>query len=435
MQFLHSMILVIDDDISIRESLRFMLGRAGHEVMVAETPAKALEAIRQAAPDLALMDMNFGNSTSGQEGLELLRKAKTLLPDLPVILITAWGTIPLAVEGMRLGAADFVTKPWNNQDLLRHIDTALQLKAKPTADSPLSSPFKKIIGKHPALMNVLATAQKVAPTEAPVLILGENGTGKELLAEAIHNASQRAGKPFVKVNLGGISQTLFESEMFGHKKGAFTGAIADRIGRFELADKGTIFLDEIGDLDPASQVKLLRVLQEHTFEPLGDSRSRRVDIRVICATNANLSQMVHDRKFREDLFYRINLITLKIPALRERATDIPMLVRAFAGEDFSRFSADAMERLKGLPYPGNIRQLKNLIERLTITNPEGEITARDIDCGEDAVEALPVDLEGRERMQIVHALDQCRGNIAQAASMLGLSRQALYRRIEKYGLR
>lgn len=430
------MILVIDDDISIRESLRFVLGRAGHEVMLAEHPKEALDTLRQAMPDIVLMDMNFGNTTSGQEGLELLRKVKVLYPSLPVILITAWGTIPLAVEGMRLGAADFVTKPWNNLDLLRRIDTTLKLQEKPT-EQDLTAPFQKIIGSHPTLLSVLKTAQKVAPTEAPVLILGENGTGKELLAEAIHLASKRTGKPFIKVNLGGISQTLFESEMFGHKKGAFTGAIADRIGRFELADKGTIFLDEIGDLDPASQVKLLRVLQEHTFEPLGDSRSRRVDIRVICATNADLAQMVREKSFREDLYYRINLITVKLPALRERATDIPALIQHFSGDQYRRFSPEALAQISALPFPGNIRELKNLVERLLITHPDGEILASAIadDSFFNGTHETHQSPDLAERDQISAALERSAGNIARAAAMLGLSRQALYRRMDKYGLR
>ncbi|MCC8118374.1 MAG: sigma-54 dependent transcriptional regulator [Bacteroidales bacterium] len=430
------MILVIDDDISIRESLRFVLGRAGHEVMLAEHPKEALDMLRQATPDVVLMDMNFGNTTSGREGLELLRKVKVLYPSLPVILITAWGTIPLAVEGMRLDAADFVTKPWNNLDLLRRIDTTLKLQEKPT-EQDLTAPFQKIIGSHPTLLSVLKTAQKVAPTEAPVLILGENGTGKELLAEAIHLASKRTGKPFIKVNLGGISQTLFESEMFGHKKGAFTGAISDRIGRFELADKGTIFLDEIGDLDPASQVKLLRVLQEHTFEPLGDSRSRRVDIRVICATNADLAQMVREKSFREDLYYRINLITVKLPALRERATDIPALIQHFSGEEYRRFSPEALAQISALPFPGNIRELKNLVERLLITHPDGEILASAIadDSFLNGSHESHQSPDLAERDQISAALERSAGNIARAAAMLGLSRQALYRRMDKYGLR
>ncbi|MCC8112468.1 MAG: sigma-54 dependent transcriptional regulator [Bacteroidales bacterium] len=427
------MILLIDDDISIRESVRFVLKHAGYECVLTEGPAQAMDLLRTHQPDLVLMDMNFGNSTSGAEGLELLRRVKALRPGLPVILITAWGTIPLAVEGMRLGASDFITKPWNNQELLRRIETILQLNSKPTPGDTAQC-FSKILGNHPSLTSVIKTAQMIAPTDAPVLILGENGTGKELLAEAIHRASRRAGRPFVKVNLGGISQSLFESEMFGHRKGAYTGAIADRVGRFELADHGTIFLDEIGDLDAASQVKLLRVLQEHTFERLGESQPHRVDIRVICATNADLQQRVAERTFREDLFYRINLITLRLPALRERPEDIPLLIKHFAGEDYSRFSDSAIERLSALPYPGNIRQLKNLVESLILTHPD-DIPASAIEAADSAPASALTDIESMERRQISISLEQCDGNVAKAAALLGLTRQAVYRRIEKYGLR
>ena len=287
------------------------------------------------------------------------------MPEVPVILITAWGSIPLAVEGMRYGAMDFITKPWDNRALLRSVDTALELSAS-HGDDALPASGKQlhpgIIGDSPQLRRVLDVVGRIAATDASVLVLGENGTGKELIAEAIHRNSRRASRPFVKVNLGGVSTSLFESEMFGHRKGAFTGAVSDRVGRFEMADGGTIFLDEIGDLDMASQVKLLRVLQEHTFEPLGDSRPRRVDIRVVSATNAPLEEMVANRTFREDLYYRINLITVTLLPLRERREDIPQLVRYFAACSASdnsiavpKFSAEAMDILKGLPYPGNIR--------------------------------------------------------------------------------
>ncbi len=257
------------------------------------------------------MDMNFSHATSGEEGLELLQKVKILRPEVPVILITAWGNIDLAVKGMRAGATDFITKPWNGHVLLERVKTAIELNTNINSQqsTPTKNRFPGIIGHSPALLKVLETVDRIAPTNASVLILGENGTGKELIAEAIHRNSKRSTGPFIKVNLGGISQSLFESEMFGHRKGAFTGAVNDRDGRFKVANNGTIFLDEIGDLDMASQVKLLRVLQEHTFEPLGDSRPVSVDIRVVSATNAPLSQMVAERNFREDLFYRLNRIT------------------------------------------------------------------------------------------------------------------------------
>lgn len=308
------MILIVDDNETVRLSLSLLLKRAGHDVAAVATPDEAITAARsEASLRLAVIDMNFSTATDGREGLELLQRLKVLRPDLPVILITAWGSIPLAVEGMRLGACDFITKPWVNRVMLQRVETALALAA-PKADVSCGDfDSSGIIGSDTALSSVLRTAARIASTNASVLILGENGTGKELIAQAIHRNSPRRDGPFVMVNLGGISHSLFESEMFGHAKGAFTGAIADRKGRFELADKGTIFLDEIGDLDAGSQVKLLRVLQEHTFERLGDSTPRQSDFRLIAATNADLQAMVADGRFREDLFYRINLIVLRLP--------------------------------------------------------------------------------------------------------------------------
>ncbi|MDE6394688.1 MAG: sigma-54 dependent transcriptional regulator, partial [Duncaniella sp.] len=301
------MILVVDDDSTIRLSLKILFTRSGYEVAEASSPAQAMEIVRgTAALSLVMLDMNFSRSTTGEEGLTLLRQIKIFRPQLPVILMTAWGSIPLAVKGIHAGAFDFITKPWDNRVLLQRVATALELNAVTEASAEhFDRSF--IIGRSPALMNVLDTVERIARTDASVLIMGENGTGKELIAEAIHRNSRRASRPMVKVNLGGISQSLFESEMFGHRKGAFTGAVADREGRFAMADGGTIFLDEIGELDLNSQVKLLRVLQEHTFEMLGDSKPRKVDVRVVCATNADLAAMVRERTFREDLFYRINL--------------------------------------------------------------------------------------------------------------------------------
>ena len=348
------MILIIDDDSAVRSSLSFMLKRAGYEAQTVPGPREAMDVVRAEAPALILMDMNFTLSTTGEEGLTLLKQVKIFRPDVPVILMTAWGSIQLAVQGMQAGAFDFITKPWNNAALLQRIETALELTAVPKdAPEEQSETLNRshIIGKSQGLMEVLNTVARIARTNASVLITGESGTGKELIAEAIHINSQRVKQPFVKVNLGGISQSLFESEMFGHKKGAFTDATTDRVGRFELANKGTIFLDEIGDLDPSCQVKLLRVLQDQTFEVLGDSRPRKTDIRVVSATNADLRKMVSERTFREDLFYRINLITVKLPSLRERREDIPLLARHFADrqaemteEDNGRFKQTQIER-------------------------------------------------------------------------------------------
>lgn len=445
------MILIIDDDSAIRTSLSLMLKRAKYEVQAVSNPKEAMEVVRATAPELILMDMNFSLSTSGDEGLTLLKQVKIFRPDVPVILMTAWGSIQLAVKGMQAGAFDFVTKPWNNASLMMQIETALQLNGKPRQEEMSVSENEDfdrshIIGKSKGLMKVLATVKRIARTNASVLITGESGTGKELIAEAIHKNSLRAGKPFVKVNLGGISQSLFESEMFGHKKGAFTDATSDRVGRFELADKGTIFLDEMGELDLSCQVKLLRVLQEQTFEVLGDSRPRKVDIRVVSATNADLPKMVKERTFREDLFYRINLITIHLPALRERREDIPLLVRHFADKSCKDnglpsvdFTKAALEFLSRLPYPGNVRELKNLVERVLLVSGKDTLDVDDFEpyIQKDNQEKPVFDMHGMtledlERQRILHALKESENNLTQAAMALGVTRASLYRRMEKY---
>ena len=446
------MILIIDDDSAVRSSLSFMLKRAGYEVKTAPGPREAMDIVRAEAPALILMDMNFTLSTTGEEGLTLLKQVKVFRPDVPVILMTAWGSIQLAVQGMQAGAFDFITKPWNNAALLQRIETALELTTAPK-EVPQTTALNRshIIGKSKGLMEVLNTVARIARTNASVLITGESGTGKELIAEAIHINSQRVKQPFVKVNLGGISQSLFESEMFGHKKGAFTDASADRIGRFEMANKGTIFLDEIGDLDPSCQVKLLRVLQDQTFEVLGDSRPRKVDVRVVSATNADLRKMVSERTFREDLFYRINLITVKLPSLRERREDIPLLARHFAdrqaevnGLPRTDFSADALNFLSRLPYPGNIRELKNLVERTILVSGKPVLDATDFDAqylrhdepakAAEGTSFAGMTLDEIERQTILQALEQHKGNLSQVAVSLGISRAALYRRLEKYNI-
>lgn len=448
------MILIVDDDAGIRLSLRLLLTRNGYEVAMASTPKEAMAFVRSTAPELVLLDMNFSRATTGDEGLTLLRQIKVFRPDTPVILMTAWGSIPLAVEGIHAGAFDFITKPWDNASLLQRINVALELnqaKAAVLSGADSGKPaFDRsfIIGRSPALMNILNTIERIAATDAPVLIMGENGTGKELIAEAIHRNSHRRGGPMVKVNLGGISSSLFESEMFGHKKGAFTGAVADREGRFGMADGGTIFLDEIGELDFNCQVKLLRVLQEHTYEMLGDSRPRRTDVRVVCATNADLPAMVNDRTFREDLFYRINLITVTLPPLRERKDDIPLLVDYIVGRhcdisglDRPEITAEAMDYLSSLPYPGNIRELRNLVERTLLVSPSSTLDARDFRAQYTCIPSVAVaretegsTLETKERIAIENALAQSGGNLTRAAALLGISRQSLYRRIEKYGI-
>lgn len=439
--YLCTMILIVDDDITIRMSLSLLLKKAGYEVKAAAGPEEAMNVVRETEPELVLLDMNFTLATSGDEGLTLLKQIKLFRPDTPVILMTAWGSIPLAVEGIKNGAADFITKPWDNTLLLQRIETTIRLSASNMVSKDAFDRCK-IIGNNPDLLKVLEQVRRVAASSAPVLIMGENGTGKELIAEAIHLNSPRRKQPFVKVNLGGISSSLFESEMFGHKKGSFTGAFTDREGRFSVADKGTIFLDEIGDLDPNSQVKLLRVLQEHTFEVLGESRPRKVDIRVVSATNANLPEMVMDKTFREDLFYRINLITITLPPLRERKDDIPLLVKHFAqqfakscGEQEPKFTTDAMEFLTALPYPGNIRELKNLVERTIIMTESSVIDIDDIKIHLSA-DTKPVKgvLYDRERQTIVEMLKKFDGNMSKTAAHLGITRQTLYRRMEKYDI-
>lgn len=448
------MILVIDDDIAVRTSLALLLHKEGFKTADAGTPAEALDILRTQTPQLVIMDMNFSSTTSGEDGLQLLKTVKTRYPDLPVILITGWATIALAVEGMKLGASDFIHKPWQNAHLLQCVRTALNLRettVQAVGRKTLNDQYdlSHIIGEDQTLLSVLEMTGRVAATDASVLILGESGTGKELIAEAIHQNSPRAKKPFVKVNLGGISATLFESEMFGHVRGAFTDARYDRTGRFEMAHRGTIFLDEIGDLDLSNQVKMLRVLQDRSFEVLGSSRTKITDVRVVCATNRPLEEMVAQGKFREDLFYRINLVTLRLPALRERAGDIPLLVRHFLknlSELYERTlsaTPEALKWLRQLPLPGNIRQLKNLVERTVLITPGDTLQLSDFQAQyqpnlKKEKTSLPevgsMTLEEMEVQMIKRAMEFHKGKPARAARALGLTRSSLYRRLEKYGI-
>jgi len=456
------MILIVDDDTSIVASLTLMLKQAGYRSTAAFTPAEALKYLANEEIRLVLQDMNFSRQTTGEEGLQLLKHIKSSRPKIPVILITAWGTIPLAVRGIQSGAADFITKPWTKQQLLHAIETALGLatassegshrEALSRADLDAAYDFRSIIGTDPQILKTLEILGRVSATDASVLITGESGTGKELLAEAIHRNSKRRDGPYVKVNLGGISSTLFESEMFGHVKGAFTDAHQARKGRIEIADHGTIFLDEIGDLHPSSQVKILRVLQDRTYEVLGSSVTRNADLRVISATNRDLADMVSKGEFREDLLYRLNLISVHMPPLRERAGDIPLLARHFLSNlakvyrrgDLS-ISASALTWLQGLEWPGNIRQLKHLIERTVLLNGRSELEAEDFlnTLEMEATGArrgtLPdpgaMKMEELERAMIMRCMTHYSGNISKVANALGMSRPALYRRLEKYGVK
>ena len=461
-------ILVVDDDSSITASLALLLKQNGYQAEKADGPAAALARLDAGKIDLVLQDMNFSRSTSGAEGLELLAEIRRRRP-VPVILMTAWGTIDLAVRGLRAGAFDFVTKPWRNEALLATVETALEVDAAGGSSDPLGQDrselgraeldrsaldqrgdFRGLVGEDPALLALLDLVSRVAPTDASVLITGESGTGKEELAEAVHRNSRRHSGPFVKVNLGGVSQSLFESEMFGHLRGAFTDAHQDRRGRFEIADGGTIFLDEIGELEASSQVKLLRVLQDRRFEVLGSSRTRQVDVRVVSATNRKLGEMVESGRFREDLLYRLNLITLELPPLRERAGDIPLLARHFLerasalyGRDGLELGESALEWLSDQRWPGNVRQLKQAVERAVLLARQERLEADDFrdpsqhDAGPSKL-SLPapgsMTLAEMERAMIEKCLRRFAGNISRTARALGVSRAALYRRFRRHGL-
>jgi len=451
-------ILIIDDDFAVRTSLSLILKQNDFDADTAEGPKQAIDILRENKFDLIVLDMNFTMETSGEEGLKLLKEIKSLLPTIPVILITAWGSIELAVQGMKLGALDFITKPWNNEHFLQSVRTTLHLSGQMGKAETLSRKqldemynFDDLIGRDPTFLKALETIGRVSSSEASVLILGESGTGKELFAEAIHRNSGRKNQPFVKVNLGGISSSLFESEMFGHVKGAFTDAKSSRIGRFEMANTGSIFLDEIGELDLSSQVKLLRVLQDRCFEVLGSSKTRTVDIRVISATNRNLNEMVAEGEFREDLFYRINLIAISIPPLRDRPGDIPLLVNHFVEKlrktykrPSLRISNSAIEWMKRLSWPGNIRELKNLVERVILVSNKDVIDLEDFTTEYQSgpqkfsktsiPEVGSMTLNEVEKNMIVNALKHYDNNISKAAKSLGLSRAALYRRMEKFGI-
>ncbi len=451
-------ILIIDDDFAVRSSLDFLLKQKDFCTLCAINPTEAEDILKEEKVDLILLDMNFSRETSGVEGIEFLTRLKSVLPLVPVILITAWGSIELAVEGMKNGAADFVTKPWKNDNLINSIKTVLKIKSDIITNDHLSREelddlydFDMFISKDPEVLRILQTLGQVSKTDASVLIMGESGTGKELLAEAIHRNSLRKNEPFVKVNLGGIPTALFESEMFGHKKGAFTDAQFDRKGRFETADKGTIFLDEIGEVNPGNQVKLLRVLQDKTFESLGSSLAKQVDIRVISATNRKLSKEVENGNFREDLFYRINLISLTIPPLRKRVNDIPLMVDHFLSryrEIYQKpglvIDSNAVNWLKYQRWPGNVRQLKNLLERAILTNRSNLINTenlikqqQDVPVKESKRKLPEVGLMTLEEIEIAmikKASVHYKKNMSMIAKSLGMSRAALYRRIEKYSI-
>ncbi len=434
--------------------MALLLKQSGFDVLTCDEPGAVLPVLASQPIDLVLQDMNFSAQTSGEEGLALLAAIKEQQPALPVLLMTAWGSINLAVRGVKAGAADFFTKPWHNAQLIELIRTTLELAATRPATRPDRAAldrefdFRGIVGEHPELLKVLATVARVAMTRAPVLILGESGTGKELIADAIHRNSPRAGKLSVKINMGAITSSLFESEMFGHVKGAFTDAKFDRRGHVATAHGSTLFLDEIGELNRADQVKLLRVLQDQSYRPVGASQSEQADIRVVSATNRELAELVASGEFREDLFYRLKLITLRLPPLRERRSDIVLIAHQLIADLSAEYglgevtiSQNARDWLTAQPWPGNIRQLKQVLERTLLLVGKPVLDQADFLEAEGAADRPRADvavdgmtLEQVERLMIEKALIQHDRNISRVAKALGLSRAALYRRLEKFGL-
>ena len=454
------MILIIDDDSAVRSSLSFMLKRAGYEVKTAPGPREAMDIVRAEAPALILMDMNFTLSTTGEEGLTLLKQVKVFRPDVPVILMTAWGSIQLAVQGMQAGAFDFITKPWNNAALLQRIETALELTAAPKEvpeEQTTALNRSHIIGKSKGLMEVLNTVARIARTNASVLITGESGTGKEVLANFVHQNSLRRDKPFIPINCAAIPAELMEAEFFGYEKGAFTGANREgKAGLFEMADNGTIFLDELGEMPLSLQSKLLRVLESGEVKRIGSSKTIKTNVRIIAATNRNLNKMVEENTFREDLYYRLNVIPIKIPPLRERPEDIEALSEHFLREYNRKYgrnitlSNDVMKKFKKYPWPGNIRELRNEIERYVITEgklrfdmetdslPEKKNNTPEIsDDGRNVVFKGYIgplkDVMSRYEMEYIKSvIKECGGVMTEAAKRLGIHRSALYKKLEKF---
>lgn len=448
---IQSRILIIDDDRTIVSGISLFLKKKGYQIDSATNAADAVEKLHNFNADLVLLDMNFNIDTSGKDGLLLLKNIIEINSNIPVILMTGWATVQLAVEGMKLGARDFIAKPWDNSHLLSSIQNLLEINKPSSVNKSIQgNDIDSIIGQSAAFQDILNLVKHIAPTDANVLITGESGTGKEVIAEAIHSLSKRNGNEFVKVNLGGISSSLFESEMFGHKKGAFTDAHLDRIGRFAKAHKGTIFLDEIGDLPVSNQVKLLRVLQERTYEVLGSSETKRTDVRIISATNKNLEKMVYDGTFREDLFYRINLISIHMPSLNERSEDIPLLTDHFIKQvceiyevTIPLITTETYDWLQKQPFPGNIRQLKNMVERTLLINiNKKELNFKDFQQTSSQNQkstpqfTLPevgmVSLDDLEKQMIHKALDFHNHSISKTARSLSLTRSALYRRLTKH---
>jgi DNA-binding NtrC family response regulator len=445
-------ILIADDQPDVLEALRLLLKAEGWQTRAAHVPAGVLALAEAEDFDAVLMDMNYGrDTTSGGEGLELLPRLHAIDPTLPVVVMTAWGSIDKAVEAMRRGARDFIEKPWDNARLLATLRTQVELGRALRRGQRLESENRllrpagapELIAESPVMQPVLRLMARVAPADANVLVLGEHGTGKEVVAQWIHAASARAERPLVTVNVGGLSEGVFESELFGHVKGAFTDAKTDRIGRFELAEGGTLFLDEIGNLSLTQQTRLLRVLQTGEFERVGSSRTRRADVRVLAATNADLHAEAAAGRFREDLLFRLNTIEIRLPPLRERREDLAPLAAMFLGRYAARygkpglaFADDALAALRAYPWPGNVRELDHVVERAVLMAGDGRVHASDLglratDGGARTLDEMT--LEEVEQVLVRKALARHGGNVSLAARDLGLSRSALYRRLERHG--
>ena len=448
-------ILIADDQRDVREALRLLRLPPGFEVEAVGSPDAVLAAVAARDFDALLIDLNYTrDTTSGQEGLDLLARLRERDPDLPVVVMTAWGSVDLAVEAMRRGARDFVQKPWDNARLLailknqvelaRALRRGARLEAENRALAADSGPV--VVTESAAMRPVVELVERVAASEANVLLTGENGTGKGVLARALHARSPRAARPLVTVNVGGLSPGLFESELFGHVRGAFTDAKTDRVGRFELADGGTLLLDEIGNVPLPQQAKLLRVLETGELERVGSSRTRRIDVRVLSATNADLGAEVAAGRFRQDLLFRLNTVEIQVPPLRARREDVPILAQHFLTAQCARykksldgFEPAAIDALLAHPWPGNVRELEHAIERAVLLTTGARVRAADLllrppPAGVGAPGLEEMSLEEVERVLIRKALDRFGGNVSQAAEALGLSRSALYRRFRRHGL-
>jgi DNA-binding NtrC family response regulator len=446
-------VLVADDQPDVLEALRLLLKGEGYHLETASSPAGILAALDAREFDVVLMDLNYArDTTSGEEGLDLLTRVRALDSTLPVVVMTAWGSVELAVEAMRRGARDFIQKPWDNARLLAIIRTQVELSQALRRGRRLEAENRllrdehhpRVVAESPAMQHVLQVASRIAASDANVLILGENGTGKGLIAQLIHSMSLRASRPMVTINAGGISEGVFESELFGHIRGAFTDAKSDRAGRFELANGSTLFLDEIANVPLSQQQKLLRVIETGEFEPLGSSRTRRADVRLITATNADLAAEVAAGRFRQDLLFRLNTVEIALAPLRDRREDLPLLAQHFLRQHAQRyrkkltgFEANAMQSLLEHSWPGNVRELDHAIERAVLLAEGPNVRAADLALrvNRDAAGRLEdMSLEDVECFLVKKAMNRFGGNVSQAAKALGLSRSALYRRLQRYGL-